>query len=52
MMNKTFNITKEIVVNGVRVQLTFAPREDEQIAQRVRELLRSIYVKQAQVNAV
>lgn len=51
-MNKTFDITKEIVVNGVSVQLTFAPRENEQTAQRVRELLRSIYVKQAQVNAV
>lgn len=38
---------KTMDVNGVIVQLSFAPRTNEQVSQRVWELLKSIYAKQS-----
>jgi len=40
--------SKTILVNGISVQLSFAPKEDTQACQRVWDLLKSIYAKQAQ----
>lgn len=37
-----------IRVNGMEVQLLFASKEDTAASQRVWELLKSIYVRQAQ----
>ena len=42
------NTTKTNRVNGMEVQLLFAPKEDATASQRVWELLKSIYVRQAQ----
>lgn len=42
------NTTKTVRVNGMEVQLLFAPKEDTKASQRVWELLRSIYVQQSQ----
>lgn len=50
-MTNTLRGPKTIVVNGISVQLTFALKEDEQIPQRVWELLKSVYLKQTQEGA-
>jgi hypothetical protein len=42
------NTTKTIRVNGMDVQLLFAPKGDTASSQRVWELLKSIYVRQVQ----
>lgn len=44
--------TKIIKVNGTNVQLVFAPKGNEQIPQKVWELLKTVYAKQMQEKTV
>ncbi len=47
-MTNTIRTPKTLVVNGVSVQLSFAPKENEQIPQLVLKLLKTVYLKHTQ----